>query len=46
MLRNEMNSVVDHDSALYGYPRLVTTWANEMNFGMGHVPGAGSIASC
>ena len=33
-----------HNSALECYTRPVTTWANEMNFGRTHAPGAGSIA--
>ena len=33
-----------HDSALQGYTGPGTTWDNEMNFGMKHAPGAGSIA--
>ena len=30
-------------SALEGYTGPVTTWANEMKFGMNHAPGAGFI---
>ena len=44
MKRNEMNGVLAHDSALYGYIGSGTTWVNEMNFVMNHAPGAGSIA--
>ena len=40
---NEMNGVSGHDSVLYGYTGQGITWANEMNFGMKHAPGAGSI---
>ena len=38
------NIVLAHYSVLLGYTRLGITWANEMNFGMNHGPGAGSIA--
>ena len=38
-----MNGDFGHDAALWGYARLETTWANEMNFGMNHDPGAGLI---
>ena len=38
-----MNGVAGHDSALQGYAWPGTTWDNEMNFGMNHAPGAGSI---
>ena len=38
---NEMNGVLGYDSALV---RLCWAWANEMNFVMNHVAGAGSIA--
>ena len=38
-----MNGVLGHDSALSGYTGPGTTWANEMNFGMEHAPGAGSL---
>ena len=51
MLRNysfvrndEMIGVLGHDSALYGYTGLGTTWANDMNFVMNHALGAGLIA--
>ena len=37
-------NVLGHDSALQGYTRPGTTWANEMSFIMDHVPVAGSIA--
>ena len=40
-MRNEMNGVLGHDSALYTRPG--TTWANEMNFVMNHAPHAESI---
>ena len=36
---NEINSVLDHDSALQGYTKHGTMWANEMNFVMNHAPG-------
>ena len=36
---NEMNGVLGQ-----GYTGPRTTWANEMNFGMKHAPGAGLIA--
>ena len=39
-----MNSLLGHDSVLYGYTRLEATWANEMNFGINDAPGAGLIA--
>ena len=41
-----MNGVLGLNSPLLGYTVLSTTWANEMdfNFGMNHVPGAGTIA--
>ena len=39
-----MNIVLGHDSALEGYTGPGTTWVDEMNFGMNHVPGAGSMA--
>ena len=39
-----MNVVLGDDSALHGYTGPGTTWANEMNFGIKHAPGAGSIA--
>ena len=38
-----MKGVLGHISALQGYTRLGTTWANEMNCGMNNVPGAGLI---
>ena len=31
--KNEMNGVLGHDSALYGYSGPETTWAIEINFG-------------
>ena len=34
---------VGHESALQGYTGPGTTWANEINLGLNHVPGAGSI---
>ena len=40
---DEMNDVLGHNSALQGDIKLETTWANEMNFGMNHIPGAGSM---
>ena len=39
-----MNSVLGHDAVLAGSTGKGTTWANEMNFGMNHVPGAEPIA--
>ena len=39
-----MNGVLGHDSALPGYTRSGTTWANEMYFVMNHAAGAESIA--
>ena len=39
-----MNDVLGHNSALVGYTRPGTTWANEMNFVMNPAPGVGSIA--
>ena len=42
---NETNGVSCHGVALYGYTRPGTTWAYEMNFGMNHVPRAGSISA-
>ena len=38
-----MNGVLGHDSAVQGYTGSGTTRANEMNVGMNHVPGVGSI---
>ena len=43
-LRNDINSVSDHDSALQGYTGQGTTWANGMTFAMNNAPGAGLIA--
>ena len=43
IVTNEMIDVLGHDSALLGYTRPGTTWANEMNFVMNHAPSAGSI---
>ena len=40
-MNEQMIGVLDH-SALWGYAGPGTTSANEMNFGMNHVPGAGS----
>ena len=40
---NQMNGAIDHNSALLGYIGPETTWVNEMNFGLKHAPGAGSI---
>ena len=37
-----MIGVLDHDSAL-SYTGPGSTWSNEMNFVMNHVPGAESI---
>ena len=39
-----MNSVLGHDSALYGYIGPGTIWDNEMNFLMNYATGAGSTA--
>ena len=39
-----MNAVLGNNSALEDYAVPWTTWANEINFGMNHAPGAGSIA--
>ena len=39
-----MNGVLGHNSAPYGYTGQGTTWANEMNFVINHVPVTGSIA--
>ena len=33
---NETFDILGHDSALQGYPGPMTTYANEMNFGMNH----------
>ena len=41
----KMINVLGHDSELHLYTGQGTTWANEMNFGMAHAPGAGSIAT-
>ena len=41
-----MNGVSGHDSALQGFTRLGTTWANEMNVGMNYAPDAGSLPLC
>ena len=43
MLRHsefEMNDVLGQNSALKGYTEPETTWANKMNIGMNHAPGA------
>ena len=40
-----MNGVLGNISAMQGYTRLGKSWANEMNFDMNHVPGAGMIAT-
>ena len=45
-LWNEMISVLDHDSALWGYTGPGTTGANGMKFVMNYAPDAGSIATC
>ena len=39
-----MSGVLDHVAALKGYNGPGTIWANEINFGMNHVPGAGLTA--
>ena len=39
-----MNDVLGHHSALEGYATLGIIWAYEMNYGMTHSPGAGSLA--
>ena len=39
-----MNGILGHNSALLGYTRLGTTWANDMKCHMNHAPGAGLIA--
>ena len=39
-----MHGVLGHDSALKGYTRPGTTWANGMKFVMNHTPGVASIA--
>ena len=36
-----MKGVYGHDAILQGYAGPGTTWANEMNFVMNHVSGAG-----
>ena len=41
---NKMIGILGHNSALYGYTKPWTTWANELNFAMNHDPNAGSIA--
>ena len=41
---NKIIGVLGHAFALYGCPGPGTTWANEVNFGMNHAPGVGSIA--
>ena len=38
-----MNGILAHDAAEKGYTGQRTTYANEMNFGTNHAPGAGSI---
>ena len=40
----QLNGILGHDSALYGYTGPGTTWVNEMSFVMKHAPSAGSIA--
>ena len=41
----EINGDLSHDAALpKSYIGPGATWANEMNFGMNHTPGAGSFA--
>ena len=42
-LNELMSSVLGNSSALQGYTGPGTTFANEMNFGMNHAPGARSI---
>ena len=42
-LKNKMDSVLGHNSALQSYTGPETIWANEMSFGMKHAPGAGSF---
>ena len=41
---SDLNGALGHNSALLGYTRLGTTWANEMKFYMNHAPDAGLIA--
>ena len=43
-IMNEMSDVLGHCSALKGYTGPGSTWANEMNFVINHVPCAGLIA--
>ena len=43
MKKNATNGVLGHNAALQGYTGPGTTLANEMNFGMNHAPGTGSI---
>ena len=44
-VNKRMSAVLGQDSALQGYTGPGTNWANEMNFGMNHASGAGSVAS-
>ena len=39
-----MNGASGYNSAVKGYTGPGITWANEMNYGLNHAPGAGSIA--
>ena len=41
--KNEMNGVLGYSSALGGNTGPGIIWANEMNFGMNHTPGSGSV---
>ena len=38
---NEIIDILNHNSALQGYTRPGTTWANEENFVVNHAPGTG-----
>ena len=40
---NKINGALGHNSTLQGYTGQGIIWANEMNFGMKHAPGAGLI---
>ena len=42
--REQINGVVYHISALYGYTGPWTTWTKEKSFGMNHASAAGLIA--
>ena len=38
-----MNDVLDYNSTLQGFTELGATWANEIEIGMNHAPGAGPV---